>query len=350
MGKRIAMVGSGAVGGYVGGYLAHHGADVTFIDTWPEHVETMNRDGLKLRGVTEAENIDVKVRAVHVTEVQDLQKEGPFDIAFVSVKSYETQFAAALIKGYLAEQGFIVSLQNAINEERIAEVVGWNRTTGCIASTISCALEAPGLVRRHVPLRGDSYTVFRAGEPHGRVTDRIQEIADMLSVIDSAKVTQNLWGERWSKLVINSSGNGISAATGLGGNGMAKNDQTRSVSIRMAAETTQVALALGFTIEKRMGFTGEEWVAAANGDNKIFQNIEAKALEATKNRKDGAVPSTGQDMVKGRKTEIDAINGFVVEKGREMGIPTPLNEKIVDMVHKCERGEVKPDPSNVAGW
>ena len=62
------------------------------------------------------------------------------------------------------------------------------------------------------------------------------------------------------------------------------------------------------------------------------------------------MPSTGQDMVKGRKTEIDAINGFVVEKGREMGIPTPLNEKIVDMVHKCERGEVKPDPSNVAGW
>ncbi|MBL4720982.1 MAG: 2-dehydropantoate 2-reductase [Alphaproteobacteria bacterium] len=350
MGKRIAMVGSGAVGGYVGGYLAHHGADVTFIDTWPEHVETMNRDGLKLRGVTEAENIDVKVRAVHVCEVQNLQKEGPFDIAFVSVKSYETQFATALIKGYLAEHGFVVSLQNAINEERIAEVVGWHRTTGCIASTISCALEAPGLVRRHVPLRGDSYTVFRAGEVHGRVTQRIQEVADMLSVIDSAKVTSNLWGERWSKLVINSSHNGLSAATGLGGNGMTRDDNIRKISIRMAAETIQVAQALGFTIEDRKGISADQWVAAGTGDAAQMKTIEDMNLAETKNRKDGAMPSMGQDMVKARKTEIDAINGFVVEKGREMGIATPLNEKIVSLVRKCERGEMEPDPSNVQGW
>ena len=124
-GKRnIAIVGAGALGGHVGGYLTRQGERITFIDPWPEHVETMRRDGLTLRGQSAPENFTVKVKAVHLTELQDQIRHEPFDNAFVSMKSYDTIWATEMIKPYLAPDGFVVSLQNSINEERIASVVG----------------------------------------------------------------------------------------------------------------------------------------------------------------------------------------------------------------------------------
>lgn len=349
MGKRIAMVGSGAVGGYVAGHMVRNGADVTLIDAWPDHVEKMNKDGLSLRGTTEAESHEVPVKAINICEVSNLPKDGPIDIAFISVKAYESQFAAALIEGYLAPDGYVVSLQNAINEEAIADVVGAHRVIGCIASSISCGLEGPALVRRHVPIRGDSYTVFRAGELHGRITDRVQEVAELVGHTDSSKVTQNIWGERWTKLVINSSHNGLSACTGLGGNDMVRNDGARSVNIRLTAETLRVGRALGFVVGTKKGTTAEQWYAAAEGDKKALQEIEDLLFAEIANRSDGARPSMGQDMLKGRKTEIDAMNGFVVEKSGEVGIATPLNAAMVELVKRCERGEIEPDPKHVAG-
>jgi len=282
--------------------------------------------------------------------VQNLQKEGPFDVAFISTKSYESQFAASLIKDYLAPRGFVVSLQNAINEERIAAVVGWERVIGCIASSISVELEAPALIRRHVPIRGDGYTVFRAGEAHGRITRRVELVAELMRHTDSAKATRDLWGERWSKLVINSSHNGLSAATGLGGNGMASHDAARRVQIRMAAETIRVGQALGYIVRVKKGTEPAQWIAAAAGDTGAMREIEELLLAETKSRGDGQRPSMGQDMQKGRKTEIAEINGYVVEKGAEVGIPTPLNAAMVELVRRCERGEVSPDPRNIESW
>lgn len=344
------MVGCGAVGGYAAGHMARNGVDVTFIDAWPEHVAKMNDSGLELRGVTSQESFDVPVKAINVTEVQNTPKEGPFDIAFISTKSYDSQFAAALIRDYLAPQGFVVSLQNAINEERISAVVGAHRVVGCIASNISAELEAPAHIQRNVPIRGDSYTVFRVGEQHGRITDRIEQVAELMRHTDSAKTTSNLWGERWSKLIINASHNGLSAGTGLSGNGMALDDKARLVQIRLSGETIEVGQALGYRLEQRKGTDPDEWVAAAKGDRKALQRIEDHILEEVKSRGDGQRPSMGQDMQKGRKTEIAEINGFVVEKGNEVGIPTPLNAKMVELVRKCERGALTPSVDNIADW
>ena len=125
MGKRIVVVGAGAVGGYVGGHLTRAGHDVTLIDSWPEHVEAMRRDGLQLSGLTAAERHTVPGNALHLTEVQGLVRQKPIDVAIVSVKSYDTEWATLLIRQYLAPGGFVVSLQNCINEERIAQHVGW---------------------------------------------------------------------------------------------------------------------------------------------------------------------------------------------------------------------------------
>ena len=148
MGKRIAIVGAGAVGGYTGAYMVQAGEDVTFIDPWPEHVEHMRKHGLRVTHAMDVPEFQVPVRALHVTDAQQLAKEKRVDIAFVCMKSYDTAWATMMIRQYLAPDGFVVSLQNCMNEETIAGVVGWGKTLGCIASSITVNLPEPGLIHR----------------------------------------------------------------------------------------------------------------------------------------------------------------------------------------------------------
>jgi 2-dehydropantoate 2-reductase len=310
----------------------------------------MRANGLQLSGVTEAERHSIKVKALHVCEVQGLIKERPFDIAFICVKSYDTEWATLLIRPYLAPDGFVVSLQNCINEERVAAHVGWGRTVGCIASLIAVELYQPGHVMRTVPLGGEHHTVFRVGEPHGRVTRRVEEVAELLRSVDSAKVTTNLWGERWSKLVINSMRNGLSAATGLYGNQRDTSEGPRWVSIRLGSEAVRVGQTLGFQLEKMLGMEAETLARAGEGNRDALAEIIDVLMEGAKKRSDDQRPSMAQDIAKGRRTETDFINGFVAVRGQEIGVPAPTHAKMHEAVKRVERGEVKPSPELIAGW
>ena len=341
---KLSFMGAGAVGSYVGGHLARAGADVTLIDPWPDHVEAIKRDGLRLEG-TQGEHL-VRPRALHLHEAQSLFKE-PVDVAFVCTKSYDTVWATALISQYLAPGGFVVSLQNGINEERIAGVVGWGRVVGVVASSISVNAYKPGHVTRTVQPGGPGYTVFRVGEVHGRVTPRVERIAELLTAIDSAKTTTNLWGERWSKLVANTSGNAVSAITGLGGKDVIQDAGMRRLRIKLAGEAIAVGQALGYELEPILGLAPEVTRAAAEGDSGAYEQVEAKLLAGLARMTDEGRPSTGQDIVKGRRTEIDYLNGLVVEKGKEAGVPAPTHEAIVKVVKQIERGEMAPSPGLV---
>src|SRR6202171_5189237 len=112
MGRKIAIVGAGAVGGYAGAHMVQAGEDVTFIDPWPEHVEHMRKHGLRVTHARDVAEFSVPVRALHVTDAQQLAKETSVDIAFVCMKSYDTAWAHMLIQQYLAPDGYVVSLQN----------------------------------------------------------------------------------------------------------------------------------------------------------------------------------------------------------------------------------------------
>lgn len=344
MGKKLAFIGAGGVGSYVGGHLTRVGEDVTLIDPWPEHIETIRREGLHLEG-TQGEHL-VHPRTLHLHEVQSLA-QNPVDIAFVCVKSYDTVWAAQLISQYLVPGGFIVSLQNSINEERIAGVVGWGRVVGCIASSISVNLYCAGHVTRTVQPGGPGYTVFRVGEVHGRITPRVEEIARLLTAVDSSKATTNLWGERWTKLVINSSGNGVSAITGLSGKEMTLNPTTRALSIRLAGEAIAVGQALGYQLETIHHTAPEVIKAAAQGDPRAYEEVEAHLLAGVARMTDEGRPSTGQDIQKGRRTEIDYLNGLVADKGDEAHVPAPTHRAMVRVVKDVERKALTPSPELV---
>ncbi len=350
MGPRIVVVGAGAVGGYVGGHLHRLGHDVTLVDFWPEHVEAIRRDGLCLTGTTPAEAVTCRPTVLHVTEVQGLSKQRPPDIAVVSVKSYDTGWATALIAQYLAPGGFVVSLQNCINEEKIAGVVGWGRVVGVIASRISVDLWAPGSIRRTMPMGGAAHTVFRIGEPHGRITGRVRQLTEMFGGIDSTRSTANLWGERWTKLCTNGMRNGVSAATGLAGKQMDKVDAIRRFCIRLGGEGVRIGQALGFQLEPIGNLDPERLARAGEGDPAALAEIEA-AMIAGSNKEGGeaARPSMGQDMMKGRRTEIEEMNGFIVAKGAEVGLPAPAQRALVDAVRRVERGEAAAAPEVLTG-
>src|SRR5258708_16904743 len=180
-----------------------------------------------------------------------------------------------LIRPYLAPDGYVVSLQNCINEERIAGIVGWGKTVGCIAARISVDLYEAGHIRRTVAKGGSRHTVFRVGEVHGRTTKRTEELAAMIAGIDSVKVTNNLWGERWSKLCLNGMRNGVSAATGLAGNAGDRDDRIRHFAIHLGGEAVRIGQALGYELEHIGNLDPDRLALAAEGGRAAPAEAEA---------------------------------------------------------------------------
>jgi 2-dehydropantoate 2-reductase len=347
MRPKIAIVGTGAVGGYAGAHMAQTGEDVVFIDFWPDNVEAMRARGLRITHIRDVPAFTVPVQALHLTDVQSLAKQAPIDIAFVCVKSYDTAWATAMIGQYLSPSGFVVSLQNCMNEETVAGVVGWGRTLGSIASSITVDLCEAGHVRRAAGKSGAKHTVFRVGEVHGRITDRAREVCRLVALADSALVTANLWGERWSKLVTNVMGNGLSACTGLLTKEIIADGALRHFSSRLGSEAIRVGQALGYELEDILHLPPELIARAGeNGPEATRAVDEQRLAEAAKGGGEHR-PSMGQDMVKGRRTEIEFLNGFVARKGAEIGLPTPANAALTDIVKRVERGELAPDKRHI---
>jgi 2-dehydropantoate 2-reductase len=328
--------------------MAQAGEDVTFIDFWPENVETIRAKGLRISHLRDVPEFTAAARALHVTELQGLSKERPIDIAFICTKSYDTAWATTMIRQYLAPGGFVVSLQNCMNEETVAGVVGWGRTLGSIASSITVELCEPGHVRRAGGKHGAAHTVFRVGETHGRITDRAREVCRLVALADSAMVTENLWGERWSKLVVNAMGNGVSACTGLISREILLDDTLRHFTARLGSEAIRVGQGLGYRFDEVMHIDPETIARAGEGDVAAKAAYDAHRLaEANKPGGGAHRPSMGQDMVKGRRTEIEFLNGFIVDKAKEVGVPTPANAALTDIVKRVERGELRPDKRHI---
>ncbi len=341
---RLVVMGAGAVGGYVGGQLARAGYRVALVDAWAEHVAHIKAHGIRL--TDPLGSVVVPAQAMHLHEVQSFIRD-PVDIAFVCTKSYDTAWNAQMIKPYLRDGGCIVSVQNSLNEHEIAAIVGAERTLGCIASTISVSATGPGVIERARTPGGEAYTVFRVGEMHGRVTPRAQQIAGILSAVDSSRVTTNLWGERWAKLVTNAMHHGILGATGIHDHQLMQDPQTRLLAIRCAGEAIRVAQALGHELEPILRMPPALWCAAAEGDEPSLRDIESGWFKWMERSKEPHYGSVGHDLVKGRRTEIDYTCGYVAAMGEQVGRPAPTHARLAELVKQVERGEIKRGMHNL---
>ncbi|MBI2964641.1 MAG: 2-dehydropantoate 2-reductase [Chloroflexi bacterium] len=333
--KRIGIVGAGAIGSVVGGMLTKGGRDVTLIDQWPDHVAAMRKHGLRLSGTCGDHTI--KVKALNIHEAQSIRE--PFDAVFISVKSYDTEWATQLGVQYLGPGGVVVDFQNGINDERVAAVAGRERTLGCVI-TIGAGMYEPG----HA-MRTDTNAVgFKIGELDGKESARARELAQIMNAVAPSKTTTNLWGERWSKLAVNCMANPIAGLSGLGSAEVRTDPNARRIAIKVAAEVIRVGRALGHEIEPIFGIPAQRFVEGADGKN--LEELETD-MAAGAGSLAGGKPSFLQDVLKGRRTEVEFLNGYVSEQGRKAGIPTPFCDAVVKVVKSFPVGTLKPDPKNL---
>jgi 2-dehydropantoate 2-reductase len=333
--KRIAILGAGAIGSVVGGMLTRAGHDVTLIDQWPEHVEAMKKNGLRLSGTIG--DLVVPVRALHMHELQAIRE--PFDAVFVAVKSYDTEWATAMATINLREpDGVVVDFQNGINDERVAAVAGKGRALGCVI-TISAGMYEPG----HAMRTDTAALGFKIGEHDGADTPRARELARIMCAVAETKVTTNLWGERWSKLAINCMANPLSGLTGLGTLDVRTIPEIAAVGVHLGAEAIAVGRGVGHEVEPIYGIPVQRYLDAyaGHGLGELLADIAAIARA-----RGGGQPSLLQDVVKGRRTEIDYLNGYVCREGARVGVKTPFNDAVVAAVRALGVG-FKPDRAHL---
>lgn len=342
MGRRILFVGAGAIGSYLGAFLAREGHAVTLVDPWAEQVEAIRQRGIRVTGPHEP--FEARPAAVHLGEAARLPRD--FEIAFVAVKVYDTAWATQLALRHLAPDGFVVSAQNCWPDPIVASVAGAPRSLGLVMSKIGVALWKPGQVERGMGrAQGTGHDVFRVGEHDGRITPRAQEVAAMLSVIDGSQVTDNLWGERWAKLCANAMGNPVQAMSGLGSLEIASSEVGRAITIHLAAESARVGLAAGYRVPKFNGAAAEQWAQA--DQRPVWEALDRMLTPTSAGGGVNWRASMAQDIAKGRATEIDAMNGHVVAEGRARGVATPVSAAVVETMHEIERGERKPAPETI---
>ena len=237
---RIGIMGAGGIGSVVGGLLSKAGHDITLIDQWWEHVEKIKTDGLIVE--TQDDEYLTHPKAIHIHELQ--HETVPFDAAFIAVKSYDTEWATTLMLRYVdPDHGVFVDFQNGINDERMAAIAGVERSLGCII-TIGAAAWEPGR-----GIRTDNYPLgFKIAEHDGSDTQRARQLVEVMSAVADAEFTDDLWGARWSKLMVNCMANALSGVSGYGTTEVRSELEPLRIRIQLGAEVARVAFAQGIKL------------------------------------------------------------------------------------------------------
>ena len=332
MNKKIAVLGAGAIGGSVTADLTDAGLDVTVIDQWPQHVEAMRKDGLHVQ----MPDLDLKtpVRAHHLCELASLRTT--FDIVLLIVKSYDTRWMCELIKPYLKSDGVFVGAQNSMNNEMIASIIGRERVVGCCVE-LSAEIFTPGLIQRNTPRKG---TWFAVGELDGSITPRAEEVRDIFAKVGVTELSANIEGAKWTKLIANCMTMGPFGLLGL------KNAETKKLpgavdlSVGLGKEAMAVGEALGYGVEPVFGLSSDD---IAGSDDQVLVTA-MKTLLGHVGPRSRTAPI--QDHIKGRKSEMEYINGLVSRRARELGIPTPFNDAVTEIAQMIDDGEIEMGRAN----
>ncbi len=322
MSTPIVIWGAGAIGGTLGAYLARAGEDVLLVDIVEDHVKAMNADGLSIEGPVET--FRQKVRAATPAEVK-----GTFDRIILAVKAHHTEAATSALLPHLAADGVIVSAQNGLNEIAISKIAGEKRTMGCFVN-FGADWHGPGRI-----LYGNRGFIA-LGELDGTTTPRLKEVHRLFSILEPNTVmTDNIWGYLWGKL-----GYGAQLfATALTMGSMTENFESKRhfpVFDRLAREVVAVAARRGV---KPLGFNGYDPMAYMPGAPEAA--ARKSVADMAEFNRHGAKTHSGvwRDLaVRKRKTEVDSQIAVISSIAREMGMATPVIDRLVELIHDVEDG------------
>lgn len=331
MKKTIAVLGAGAIGSSASADLTKAAYAVTVIDQWPAHVDTMKAGGLRVQ--MQDEDLRIPVQALHLCELASANLE--FDIVFLAAKSNDSRWMAEFIKPYLRSDGVLVGVQNGMNDDAIASIIGRSRTIGCVVE-LQAELFTPGLIQRNTTRKG---TWFAVGELDGSYTPRVKEIAAIMGNVGRCDVTSNIYGAKWTKLIANTMTMGPFGLLGLRNFEAAALPGMFDLSVGLGRESLAVGAALGYRIEPIFGLRADEF-AGSSDENLVT------AMKTLMSHVGGGRTAPIHDHIKGRRSEMEFIPGLVAKQGRELGIPTPFNDAVTEIDRQINSGALKMDPSN----
>ena len=329
---RIAIYGAGSLGTILGAFITKAGVEIDLINRNKAHVEALQVNGAKVVGTMEFTQ--------KVTAYTPDQMSGTYDIIFLMTKQQHNAEVVTMLKDYLAEDGVLVTFQNGLPEMQIAEILGAERVLG---STVAwgATMQSPGVCELTSHPDALSFSLGAITPERPKHFDKVKEFLEHMGTVD---VEENFIGTRWSKLLINASFSGMSAVLGCTFGEAAAPRASRKIVQALIKECIDVCSAGGIRIEPVQGKDIVKLLDYSNALKKAF----AYMIIPIAIRKHALLKASMlQDLEKGKLTEVDSINGAVSEFGRKVSCPTPMNDKVVEIIHRIEKGELKPSFDNL---
>ncbi len=335
---RIVVIGAGAVGGVIAAHLVEGGYDVELVCKYREVVESIENHGLRVEGI-KGNLITYPTAVIDISQISDRP-----DVVLLATKAQDVENATLAVLPYLHDDTMVVSLQNGICEDKIAEIVGTERTIGCVVEWGSTLL---GAGRMEVTSDGR----FVVGELNKETTHRLFLLKSILEKTFPVDITNNIWGALYSKLIVNSCTTTLGALTGLTLGELLKMNVARKIFLRILTEAVNVARASGIRLEKIGGKINPYELALIDDEpNRRFSLSLLKkhlivGLVGFKYRK--LKSSSLQSLERGRKTEVDYLNGYIVRRANEYNVAVPTNLRLFSMMKDIEQGRRRIEVNNL---
>ncbi len=330
---RVAIYGAGSLGTILGAYITRAGEQIELINRNKAHIEALQTFGAQIVGTV---YFTQRVKAYTPAEMS-----GKYDILFLMTKQQHNAEVVTMLKDFLADDGVIVTFQNGLPEPQIAEIVGAERVLGCTVAW-GATMQSAGVCELTSAPDALSFSLGAISTKRNKHFDTVKSLLEKMGTVD---VEENFLGTRWSKLLINASFSGMSAVLGCTFGEAAGPRASRRVVQALIKECIDVCKAGGIRIEP---VQGKDIVKLLDYSNPIKKAFSSFIIPIAIRKHAKLKASMLQDLEKGKLTEVDAINGAVSDYGRKVGCPTPMNDKVVEIIHRIERGELQPSAENLS--
>lgn len=329
---KIAIMGAGSLGTILGAYVSKAGYDVVLIDPFQEHVDKLNKEGAHVIGTVDF--------LQPVKALTPDQMEGIYDVVIYMAKQTYNDTAIPEIKAHIDEKSTVCVCQNGIPEYAVSQAIGSDRVVGAPVGW-GATFQGPGC---SVLTTDEGRLDFTLGSLDGPINEHVEKVKPILESMGGVHVSDNLLGLRWTKLLMNATFSGLSTALGTTFGGVLDNDDAMKLILKIGKECLDVAAGAGITLEP---YEGYDFYTAFKRGNDQTNRKSIELIREIWQPHYKLTASMAQDILKGRKCEIFDINGVVCKTGRETGIPTPVNDIVVDVVDKMQDGNLKYETQNM---
>lgn len=332
--NRILLQGVGGVGGWLAAELIRSGHDITLVTGNATITAAINRDGISLA----TPERDFHVAAQAYTTLDELPASERFDYAFLAMMAGGVVAAAVAARDVLHDDACFVAFQNGFVEDAIGDAVGIERVISATVA-LGSSMEAPGVYRRTTPGR------LIIGEMDGRESMRLDQLQAILAHVVPTEISTNIVGVLWGKLIWNGAVSGLCAISGKQLGELFDCTIGRELFLQAFHESVSTARAEGVTIESVIVDPDDYFWDPADPPSR-----RAELLERTRAFVDkyvGVTPSTLESLKRGRKSEIDFLNGYIRRRAQANGHAVPLNDHVIAMVHEIEAGQRQLSPANL---